>query len=419
MADLIVVRDYSAPTIMSQYAKTVYHWALNEEAVHVFGDYLASDLPASLIKYLEQIFAFSPDINPNDYILACRIYPFNVSSGSYIVGTGARRRVRVGKEDAGHDYEFGHGVNYVDGWQIYSFRPIRAAKFTVTPKYEATGDENYLNYAPYATYTLYLPFIGEVDLPPAEIVGKDIVVEYVVDINNGDCCAIVSESTHDEEYEYLRYITSASGHIAVDIPFVGQSSSVRAGRMKEAISGMLSTAVNVAAGVSMAKTSEIAEHEATLANIDPGRTPLQQASAARQTTAANIRLEASKKNTAVHGLSQMGASMVNLYSQQCNPKELTSVTGTNSGGLGFSCPLKVKLYARYRKVDRPLLYNKYRGKPCNMTMPLTLLWANPTTGVPVRGGFTIFSDIHLENLTDFTLAERQELESILKSGVIF
>lgn len=49
---------------------------------------------------------------------------------------------------------------------------------------------SYLDYDPYTTYKLYLPFIGEVDLNADEITAERITIKYKVNVVSGDCVAL-------------------------------------------------------------------------------------------------------------------------------------------------------------------------------------------------------------------------------------
>lgn len=55
---------------------------------------------------------------------------------------------------------------------------------------------SYLDYDPYTTYKLYLPFIGEVDLNADEITAETITIKYKVNVVSGDCVALCMKNNN-------------------------------------------------------------------------------------------------------------------------------------------------------------------------------------------------------------------------------
>lgn len=55
---------------------------------------------------------------------------------------------------------------------------------------------SYLDYDPYTTYKLFLPFIGEVDLNADEITAQNITIKYKVNVVTGDCVAFVMKGSN-------------------------------------------------------------------------------------------------------------------------------------------------------------------------------------------------------------------------------
>lgn len=55
---------------------------------------------------------------------------------------------------------------------------------------------SYLDYDPYTTYKLYLPFIGEVDLNADEITAQTITIKYKVNVVTGDCVALLMKGNN-------------------------------------------------------------------------------------------------------------------------------------------------------------------------------------------------------------------------------
>ena len=55
---------------------------------------------------------------------------------------------------------------------------------------------SYLDYDPYTTYKLYLPYIGEVDLNADEITAETITIKYKVNVVSGDCVALCMKNNN-------------------------------------------------------------------------------------------------------------------------------------------------------------------------------------------------------------------------------
>lgn len=76
--------------------------------------------------------------------------------------------------------------------------------------------KNFLDYEPYTTAKLYIPYCGEVPVSTAEFVGHEIHVKMIVDLYTGTCCAVV----YRDEIPYM-YV---NGDIGADIMITGTDS---------------------------------------------------------------------------------------------------------------------------------------------------------------------------------------------------
>ena len=71
---------------------------------------------------------------------------------------------------------------------------ILAGQFQVVDCGTCTIEEEYksfVEYEPYTTASLYLPFIGFVDLKPSDVIGATVGVKYNIDLLTGECLAFV------------------------------------------------------------------------------------------------------------------------------------------------------------------------------------------------------------------------------------
>lgn len=73
---------------------------------------------------------------------------------------------------------------------------------------------SFLDYAPYTTSQLYIPYCGCVDIDPAIYVGKTLTVRYLVDYITGACTALIYAGN---EYGKGDIIDQISGNMAVSI----------------------------------------------------------------------------------------------------------------------------------------------------------------------------------------------------------
>ena len=94
------------------------------------------------------------------------------------------------------------------------------------PIYPLFGD-SFIDYEPYTHFELYIPFCGTVSIEPADILGRKLAVQLVVDFTTGTCTAYVMSDN--------LVIKSAQGQIAIDIPVSGIQSVTAASQISNAI----------------------------------------------------------------------------------------------------------------------------------------------------------------------------------------
>lgn len=68
----------------------------------------------------------------------------------------------------------------------------------------SANHNNFLDYAPYTTCTMYLPFVGEVEIDPINVVGKEISVNYIIDILDGSATCVVQNNTDSLNIGYYQ-----------------------------------------------------------------------------------------------------------------------------------------------------------------------------------------------------------------------
>lgn len=165
--------------------------------------------------------------NPIENIVSVKHFPFAMS--------GTVEEIKIG------DVAFGVNGNKIASVQSYrTLASLKIGSYTFTGKYH-----NYLDLSPYTACKLFLPYIGFVQLDPAEIYGSEITVFYFVDLVTGQCMAriVLDEQTIEGDTYSIPYM-SVFGQMGIDIPL---TSSDRVQTELRAASAAL-TAVGGSAG---------------------------------------------------------------------------------------------------------------------------------------------------------------------------
>lgn len=140
---------------------------------------------------------------------------------------------------------------------------------------------NYLDYAPYTKVSIYLPFIGIVNVDANDIIGHSVNITYNIDCYNGSCIAMITVAKagpDGEVYNCLAY--QYSGNCAVDVPLSGGSQASIKGALINAtavgIGGIIMGATAMKSGSLLSGTSDFvyaAEH--ALSNVMSARSSVQ------------------------------------------------------------------------------------------------------------------------------------------------
>ena len=88
--------------------------------------------------------------------------------------------------------------------------------FTAIPVYPKFGG-CFLDYAPYTTMQLYIPFCGTIEIDPADFMGRNLSVEMNMDFITGTVTAYVLSNE--------LVIQTATGQCAIDVPITGTESA--------------------------------------------------------------------------------------------------------------------------------------------------------------------------------------------------
>lgn len=223
---------------------------------------------------------------------------------------------------------------------------------------------NFLDYAPYTKIELYLPYVGFVTLNNSEVIGKTIRIKYAVDLYSGKCTAFVTAGNSTAE----TIILTRTGDMGVQIQIAGSSGAEISRRLLNLGAQTAQNTVNYAAG--------LAGSIAT-GNVVGGITQ----------TSSYL------SSTALNAVTAMQQPVIR--------------SGSTSPANNLYAPQYAYIVYTRPKISRPVNYNHHYGRPCGKQYQLSEL-----------SGYTVVDTCHMKGFTTATKSEIDEIESLLKSGVI-
>lgn len=233
-----------------------------------------------------------------------------------------------------------------------------------------------LDYAPFSSLGIYLPFIGYRDLNIDEVRNASVNLRYRIDILSGSCVAILKVGGKDI-YEF-------SGNCLSQIPITNES-----------MQSLVADAVQVGIASAMVADSAIA---------GGGDAAIE---AAEEGSAIGV-LNASSKAGSEAAIKD--GTMNHLAAATANAaigiKPNYARTGSISGATSLMAVKQPFLYLKTPRQAIPEDYQRYCGFPSNITGSLGSF-----------SGFTVVEDIRLNGLVA-TSSEVAEIYALLKKGVI-
>jgi len=292
--------------------------------------------------------------------------------------------------------------------------------------------DSYLDYSPYTRISLFLPYIGSVELNPDIIMGKLIGIRYRCDVITGGCVAYLFTYEEVDGTTVESIFGEYSGSMALSIPMTGSDFS-------QLISGFVSAVSSVAvmkgfAGSAMMNNAKEA-HQAANAELGAAWTARHNAygipKVVNDPQTGKFTSNAAARNAAIYaaeerygaaqdalnmarGQEQAVKSLANAtriatvpytVGQVMGSKVNTTISGTITGGLGLlgsQTPYVIITRPRQSLADN---YRHYVGYPCNMECVLSSL-----------SGFTRVEQVTLSNVP-CTEEELAMLYAGLKDGV--
>lgn len=295
---------------------------------------------------------------PIDNVISLRVFPFDIKANTSAVTPIEDTNIIIGNVDT-----------HIKGYSMdtQSIKILNVGYFVFPKMYS-----NFLDYAPYTSIEIFLPYIGFINIDPQLVLDKMTYIDYVADIATGKCTAFISVADK-ETPDNKEIIMTCDGTIGHELQIGG-------GQGAEIARNMLKLGVGVTAGVITAVATS-------------------GASAAVQAGEAGV-----KAASVSAGVSILGSTAINAIT--AGQVHITK---------GGACQPTISAYAPQTpyaiitrpKIAVPLTYNYFYGKPSGKSAILSNLT-----------GFTIVDSIHMEGLTTATSDEVTEIETLLKQGVI-
>lgn len=282
--------------------------------------------------------------NPLNGLIDCRLYPFDLSPLST-----ASQDIIVGRVNT----HVGGRLMQTDAKYVINLGKCTFKKYF----------NNFLDYSPYTTGRLFIPYCGMAPIDTSEFMGHEISAKLIVDVITGACCCCI--------YRDGILIITANGICGCEISMSGTDSASYASAM---VNQFANAIVQTAGGIAgMAGGAALAERMGGA------------------------------------GMGAGGASVVNGLTGFWNMKH-TPTQYAQRGSSSPCCETWLPQYP-YFIIDRPIPnipngYGHNVGFACIETGPLSNF-----------SGFTICSNVDTSGFAQATEAERNELKMLLEAGV--
>jgi len=175
-------------------------WTITQDLITVGGNIDYTNLNEKLLD------SFLTN-NPIDCIVSLQRFPMEIPKAA------SSERIRLGKHETTIS---GYPMEKTAFTYLFQGTPIN-------PKFA----DSFLDYEPYTKLELYIPFCGTIRMNPADIIGRDLNVQLVVDFTTGTATGFIMSGN--------LVIETVNGNIAIDIPVTGLQQSTVASQLYNAI----------------------------------------------------------------------------------------------------------------------------------------------------------------------------------------
>ena len=209
----------STPKIKSE-GKFNTLYALSESEINSLSDELWSADENKLNQIINGLLLMGE--NPLNCIVSLQLFPFDITSKA---GTTTQGRITLGATQMDTT-----GAKVKNLNSVIDLGSVKLWRYF----------ENFLDYEPYSTATLYIPYCGSVQLSLNDTIGKTISVKLIVDYNSGICTAVVFSDGIPIVYK--------NGVIGQQISVTGTDNATMASNAISSSLNMLNSATNFIAG---------------------------------------------------------------------------------------------------------------------------------------------------------------------------
>ena len=344
----------------------------------------------------------------SDAIVSAKAFPFNVYGYGNSSYTEARDEIFVSRGSIGIPEDIDDNPLYVR--ELNGIRP-----FHIDLGYVSYRNDNlpkFLKLQPYINIILYLPYYGFVDidanafatlLPEGQTNYFAIYVKinYYIDIVTGICTCLLT-NYNDKIIDTIEF------NIGIDLP-LGQSNAVDVAR--NTLMGSLKAAASILSyGSSL--SADAADIDLLKSSATKKTTP--KTKLGRRITSAENQL---KSSIISGGGNVIGSNTVNLIAG--GQSKMTGKASSDNINLAWLMYLKNIPNDSYENtpfflIKEPVLANISLTDYAHMVGRPSCIYALLSN---IRGYFEVGS-IHLENIDTATEGEYEEIESLLKSGVL-
>lgn len=172
--------------------------------------------------------------NPIDVVQSVMLFPFDISR--YQTDEAAYKDLTFGQlVDSGYSVQLNREQYCV----------INMGECTYYPTFGNSVDD-FRNYPPYSTATLYIPYCGSVEIDPNLYMGHAIGVKIIVDMGTGSCLALILRDK--------LVVDSISGTMGITVPITGIQTQTLAAAERQAETQLKMARINGAFSVAKSVT---------------------------------------------------------------------------------------------------------------------------------------------------------------------
>ena len=270
----------------------------------------------------------------------------------------------------------------------------------------------FLDYEPYTKLQLYLPLIGIVNLDTNSVMGKDVKVTYIFDYLGNTVAAEISVV----EGETIRILQTETGVLGYNIPYTYINSEEMS---RNLAIGVVKAGLSIGAGVVGSSYQSTSSTVGNVSTQNQGSkdvvikgTNTKSGISTRNLKYERNRTEDTNLTTSTSGKHRRTFDMfygLNGFADTLASSVLrgtTNIAGTNINYYESFTPTltRVTINNWY-----PTGFGVYYGFPLKQTK---------TIGELIGTGFTIFEEIHVDNVDGATFEEKDMIENYLKEGVL-